>query len=163
MADTKNTETVDAEVINDDIEVYGEGANTDVAAAIEGLNNPDAAFYSSIKNDTFDGRIQVAQALSSSQPLSDNLGVEIALKHFIVQAVQISDDATGNVNEAPRVTLVDADGNAFHATSVGLLASVRNLIAQVGEPETWERPIKIKVVEERGRRGYRYQTIKLIG
>jgi hypothetical protein len=159
MTDAKNAEaTVEAEVVE-----YGIGAATDVAGAIEGLNNPDAAFYSSMKNDTFEGRVAVAQALSVSKPVADNLNTEIMLKHFIVQSVQISDDETGEVNEAPRVTLVDADGNAFHGTSIGLLSAVRNLIAQVGDPNTWEQPLRVSIVEERGRRGYRYQTIKLLG
>lgn len=160
MADAKvdATEVVDAEVVE-----YGASGSTDVAAAIQGLNNPDAAFYSSIKNDTFEGKIAVAQALSASKPVADNLGTEFRLKHIIVQSVQIADDESGEINEAPRVTLVDADGNAFHGTSVGLLSAARNIIAQLGEPESWTASPRVQVVEERGRRGYRYQTIKLLG
>lgn len=161
MANQDKTE--EAEVVTEgEIVEYGQGSRTDVAAAIQGLNNPDAAFFSSIKTDTFAGRINVGKALSNSQPIADNLGVEIALKDFVVQSVQIEDEKTGEVNEAPRVTLVDADGNAFHGTSVGLLSAVRNLIAQIGEPSTWDEPVNVKIVEERSRRGFRFMTIKLV-
>lgn len=160
MANAENK--VAEEVV--DAEIEYNGAGTDVESAIRGLNNPDAAFYTSMKNDTFEGKVAVAQALSVSKPVADNLGTEFRLKHFIVQSVQIADDDNPEIiNEAPRVTLIDDQGNAFHGTSVGLLSSVRNLIAQLGEPETWTVAPRVQVVEERGRRGYRYQTIKLLG
>lgn len=163
MANAEQTAPVEAETVEAEVVEYGASGSTDVAAAIQGLNNPDAAFYTSIKNDTFEGKIAVAQALSASKPVADNLGTEIRLKHIIVQSVQIADDETHEVNEAPRVTLVDEDGNAFHGTSVGLLSAVRNLISQLGEPESWEKSPRVLLTEERGRRNYRFQTIKLLG
>ena len=147
---------VDADIEQDASEYRGA---TDVATAIQGLNNPDAAFYSSIKSDSFAGKVKVAAALTNSAPIADALNSEIALVDFIVQSVQIA-DKDGTVNEAPRVTLVADDGSAYHGTSVGLLSSVRNIIAVIGEPDGWPEPLKVRIVEERGRSGFRYMTIK---
>lgn len=162
MADAVKNDATEAEVTDAEIVEYAGGSSTDVAAAIQGLNNPDAAFYSSLKTDSFTDRVKVAQALTTSKPIADNIGTEFGLADFIVQSVQIADENSGEINEAPRVTLIDSEGNAFHGTSVGLLSAVRNLIAYVGEPSTWPEPVKVKIVEERGRRGYRFMTIKLV-
>lgn len=133
----------------------------DVSTAIQGLNDPGTAFFSTLSGEDFEGKKAIARALTSSKPLNDSLGETIALANIIVQSVQIADDRTGEINEAPRVTLIDTEGNAFHATSSGLLSSVRNILGVFGEPSTWPASgLEIKVVEERGRRGYRFMTIK---
>lgn len=148
-------------VVEAEVEVF-ERTTTDVAGAIAGLNNPDAAFYSSIAQDDFSGKLKVANAMSSSKAISDNIGVEFKLADFIVQSVQIADDETGVVEEAPRVTLIAEDGTAYHGTSSGLLSAVRNLISVLGEPATWPEGVNVKVVEERSRKGYRFMTIKFV-
>lgn len=133
----------------------------DVSSAIQGLNNPGSAFFSTISGSDFAGKKAIAAALTSSKALANSLNETIALANIIVQSVQIADDKTGEVNDAPRVTLIDVDGNAFHATSAGLLSSVRNLLGVFGEPSDWPKEgLDIRVVEERGRRGYRFMTIK---
>ena len=131
---------------------------TDVAEVIRGLNDPSAALYSSIKSESFDDRKKIAAALTTSTPVDENLNAVIQLKDFIIQPVDLA-DAQGNVNTAPRIVLIDVDGKAFHATSVGLLSALKNIVAVVGEPSTWEAPIAIKVVEQKGRNGYKFFTI----
>lgn len=136
------------------------GARRDVVSAVSGLNNAEATFYSSIKGDSFAGRVAIANAMSNSKPVMDVLGETINLVDYIVQVVQIADDKTAEVNDAARVTLVDDKGMAYHATSDGLLSAIRTLNATVGEPSTWPEPLPIKVVEERSRKGFRFMTIK---
>lgn len=134
---------------------------TDVSAAIAGMNDSSAAFYTSIKGTDFAARKLIAAAQTKSQPLADHLNKEISLRNFIVQSVTLEDEK-GNVNEAPRVTLIDEDGTAFHATSVGLLSALRNIIATLGEADTWPEALPVRVVEQRGRNGYRFMTIELV-
>ena len=59
-----------------------------------------------------------------------------------------------------RVTLIDADGTAYVATSQGIFNSVRQLMSTVGHPATWARPIEVYAVEEKGRNNFRYLTLK---
>lgn len=161
-----SNEVVEAEVVQADDEAtqgtLGDRAAVDVRSRIGGLNNPDAAFWSSIKGDDFSGRKKIAAALASSTPLMDHLHEEIPLVDIIVQNVQIEDENTHEVSDAPRVTLIDANGNAYNATSVGVLSSVEQFVAVVGEPSTWPEPLVVKAVEERGRRGWRYLTLKMV-
>lgn len=153
----KNEEVVEAVDESTEMDNY---RPMDVESAITGLNNPTGAFYSSIKQDDFAGKKKVAAAITSSQPISDHLNEDIELVDVIVQSVQIADQDSGEVNDAPRVTLIDVSGNAYHATSSGLLSAVRSLISVLGEPGSWPEPVTVRAVEERGRRGYRFMTLK---
>lgn len=160
MADAK--QEIETEVVAAEVERSQSAGVTDVAAAIAGLNDSSAAFYSTIKGTDFAARKQIASAQTKSKPLADALGQTINLTNFIVQSVTLQDEKSGEVNDAPRVTLIDAEGEAFHATSVGLLSALRNIIATLGEPDTWPEALPIKVVEQRGRSGYRFMTIELV-
>lgn len=155
---------VDETVVDENTDVATTGTiAADVAGAIAGLNDPSSSSYSSIKGDTFAGKRAITAALTSSVPLADNLNKEIALKHIIVQAVQIADATSGEMVDAPRVILIDADGAAYHATSVGVLSAVRSIISTMGEPNTWgDEALPVNVVEKRGRNNYRFMTIEVV-
>lgn len=150
--------------------VEGEGvrADRDVAGAIAGLNDASASYYTSIKGTDLSARKAIAKAMTNSKPVADSLGKTINLRDIIVQYVEVvQNQETGEVAAAPRVTLIDESGEAFHATSDGLLTSVRNLFATLGEPDSWtgsdgkRESIAVNVTEERSRSGYRYMTINV--
>lgn len=154
----KQDETTAEEVMSGDVE----RVQRDVAGAIASLNDSAAAFYTSIKGNDFESKKLIAKAQAGSEPLADNLNKEIALRNIIVQAVEIIDDETGEVNAAPRVTLITEDGKAFHATSDGLVSAIRNIMATLGEPDTWPEAVPVVATEKRGRRGFRYMTLELV-
>ena len=173
MTDTATTSAtvadapVDATVVEDDA-VEEAAANsavgsTDVVKAIQGLNNPDSAFYSSIKGDDFDTNLKVAAAITNSTPIDDILGQTINLKNFIVMPVDLQNANTGEVTTAPRVILIDDADNAYHATSIGLLTALRNLVAALKmEPSEWPKPVPAKVVEQKGNNGFKFFTLKFV-
>lgn len=151
-------------VIDDTTPAIEEGISsgaTDVVAAIQSLNTPGAAFYSSIKGADFAARRKVASALTSSKPVDEYLGATLDLVNIIVMPVDLA-NAQGEINTAPRVILITADGTAYHATSVGLLSAVRNLFATLGEPDEWPEAVQVKVVEQKGRNGFKFFTINLV-
>lgn len=164
MAAVKNVteEIVTVVEDNDSVEegVIVVGA-TDVTSAIAGLNNPDSSFYSSIKGGDFAARKKVAAALTSSSPIDEHLGETLDVVNVIVMPVELA-NAQGEVNTAPRVILIDANGTAYHATSVGLLSAVRNLFATLGEPAEWPEAVQVKVVQQKGRNGFKFFTINLV-
>ena len=154
------------EPIEVDVDAADESNNAvgtvDVLDTIKALNNPDSAFYSSIKSDDFSARKAIAIAISGSKPIDENLGREINLINVIVLPVDLMDKRTGEISAAPRVILIDANGEAYHGTSVGLLTAVRNLFSALGEPYTWPEPLAIKVLQQRGNNGFRFFTISLV-
>lgn len=164
MTDAKNTvafdgETIEAEPMDEEIQASG---TTDVVVAIEGLNNPGNRFYSSIKSENFADKLAIASALTTSVPIDENLNKEIKLTNFIVQPVDLKNERTGKVETAPRVVMIDADGTAYHATSIGLLSSLQNIVSVLGEPSAWPAPVSIQVVKQKGNKGYSFFTIKFL-
>lgn len=150
MAKTDDTETPGTEV----------RAAVDIDAAIASLNDGTAGGYSSIKGNDFTSRMAIAGALTSSEPIDDHKGETINLANIIIQTVDIPDPRTGETNRAPRVTLINDEGKAFHATSTGLLGSVKTILSVLGEPHTWPKSVPVKVVEKRTNSGFKVFTIE---
>ena len=163
VAESEDFVSATLDGVNEVIEdvVRAGGGSTNVLAIIQGLNDPSSGMYSSIKGTDFKTRKEIASAVTTSVPVDDNLGVTIMLVNYLVTPVDLVDD-DGTVNTAPRVVLIDSDGKAYHATSVGLLSALRSINNILGEPSTWPEPVSIKVVSERGRNGYKYFTIKFV-
>lgn len=136
--------------------------DSDIDAAIAGLNDGNAGGYSSIKGNDFASRRKVAAALTSSVPIDDHKGETINLAHIIIQSVDIADSNTGETVKAPRVTLIDSEGKAFHAVSTGLLGSARTVLSVLGEPHTWPEPVPVRIVEKRTARGFKVFTIEFV-
>lgn len=132
---------------------------SDELAALDGGYN--AGIYSTISTDNFTDRLKVLAALSNSKSLADELGATIEVANIIFQAVDMADEQTGEVRSVPRVVLIDAKGGAHHAISGPLYRDVKNLLAIARDPSTWERPVKVKVLQE-GTGTRRYFTLKYV-
>jgi hypothetical protein len=115
--------------------------------------------YSSLTGTDLATKKKIFTAITSAQSLADNLDKTIQLKHVIIQPVT-TEDEKGNVENFLRTILIDDNDVAFASGSAGIVLAIQSLFDVFGEPETWSEPVAIKVVEERGRRGYRYMTIK---
>jgi hypothetical protein len=160
MAESKNTvDTVDNEAVE---EAAASSGVTDVAEIIKSLNTPNVSLYSSIKADSFESRLAIASAMTTSLPLDENLGKTIDLTNFIVQPVDLVNQETGETNTAPRIVLIDKDNVAYHATSIGILSSLRNMISVLGEPASWPAPVSVQIVKQKGRNGYSFFTVKFV-
>lgn len=134
----------------------------DVTSVIASLGQADPGkFYSSINTESFDDRLRIATAMTTSLPIDENIGKPIKLANFIVQAVDLVNDEDGTVTAAPRCTLIDADGTAYHATSTGMLQSLLNIAKVLGEPSSWPEPVGISVSKEKAKRGS-FFTIKFL-
>ena len=130
--------------------------------AIASLTNSDTMLYSSFRGDTREGKLQVIAAITNATPLNEHLDEVINLVNFVAQAVKIQDDKDPEVqNDAVRCYLIDSEGNSYSATSNGILGSLRDFTAILGEPSTWAEPLPIRVEEKRARSGRRFFQIVL--
>lgn len=143
--------------VSTEVEVSGP---RDASNMIASLNEVGAGMFSTIQGGDRATKIQIGRALTTSVPVDEHLNKTINLDNFIIQPVELTDDKTGETNIAPRVTLIDADGTAYHGTSVGLVSSLKNILAVFGQRDAWGEPIPITVVQEKTNRGYRVFTIK---
>lgn len=160
---TKNTAVEVNEVSAEIAELEESTARgvTDVDKAIRNLNDPESGYYSSIKNESFADGLKVASALTSSKPLDEHLGETINLRNFIVMPVDLADEKSGEITTQPRVIIIDDAGESYHATSVGLLSALNNIVAGLNrQPADWPEAIPVKVVRQKGRNGYSFFTLK---
>lgn len=140
--------------VGTDVETYdGPRADVDVSGIIAGLNS-GVAFFSTVTGDDIDSRLIVLDALIDPQPIVENIGQTINLANFIVQPVELLDQNTGEMVTVPRVVLIDSEGVGYVGTSIGLMSSLRNILAALGDKKLTELPgggLPIVVVQQRSR------------
>lgn len=117
-------------------------------------------FYTSLQVSSRADKMNLLKAINNSVPLVDKAGSEIAIVDVVMQEVEIANENTGTIEDAIRITLIDADGTAYNATSKGIAQSLKQTFGVLGTPETWDEPLVVTVAEERGRNGFRYLTLK---
>lgn len=77
--------------------------------------------------------------------LKDCINQEIEIAHFAISMVEVTDKETGEVQDAPHITLIDSKGNGYACTSVGVFNALRNIVQAFGMPDTWEHPRKFRI------------------
>lgn len=147
MADNQTTDIVRANT----------GKATD---QIDSLRNGSGVFSTIVGTD-FAAKVSTLNAMTNAVPLADHLGETINLTNVVVQATTIIDDVTHEENEALRIVLIDKDGNSFAAISNGIFKSLQNIFGILGMPDQWTEPLPIVVTEMKGRRGFRFMTVRI--
>lgn len=113
-----------------------------------------------IDTSTREGKIKLYSALQNAEKLDEHLNESLAMVNAVAQAVQVTDDQTGEVSNTVRVIIVTADNKAYAATSPTLAAGLNTMFGIFGTPNTWAEPLTIKVVERRSRRGFKFFTVE---
>jgi hypothetical protein len=123
--------------------------------------NAGTGIVSTLDGATREGKVATLNAVTNAEPINEHLGEVINLTHVVVQAVQIADEKTGEVSDVPRTILLTDDGTAYAAVSDAILGSLRDVFGIMGHPSEWTEPLPVKVVEKRGRAGFRFYKIEL--
>lgn len=121
--------------------------------------NNNLAGYCSFKAETMEERLKVANAVSSAKSLEDFIGQTFNLKDILIQPVEMTDRATGEVVINNRIILIDEQGNAYSCMSKGVEQFLRNLLSIVGEPNTWDYAIPVTPTKMQGTNGYKFTTL----
>lgn len=119
-------------------------------------------FYTSLSLNTRADKMKMLKAINNSVPLLEKVGGEIKIVDVVLQTVEIANESTGEIEGAVRITLIDEDGNAFHATSKGIAQILRQTFNLFGDPTTWDEPLVANVIEKRGRNGFRFLTLDFV-
>ena len=70
------------------------------------------------------------------------------VKDVYAETLELVNKETGEFEKAPRIVLIDDNGEAYECVSVGMFSALKKLIATFGEP-TWEQPIPVVVKQEK--------------
>lgn len=131
-----------------------------LGSEIAALSRGELAVFSTITGTDFASKVTLMNALSNSEPVSENLKATIELVNVVVEPVDMANEQTGEVKAQPRIVLLDKNGVAYHAISGPAFRDVKRLLAIMGHPSTWPAPLPIHVVQE-GTGTRKYFTIKL--
>lgn len=115
-----------------------------------------------IDTSTFEGKSKLYSALQNAEKLSDHLNEPLHMVNAVALSVQVSDEVTGEISTSARVIIVTDDDKSYAATSPTLLAGLNTMFGIFGTPDTWEKPLAIKIVERRSRRGYKFYNIETV-
>lgn len=109
-----------------------------------------------IDTSTQEGKMKLYSALQDSEKLDEHLNEPLDVVNVIAQRVAVANEESGEMNESARVIIVTEDGTSYSATSPTLLSAFNTLFGIFGTPDTWAEPMKLKVIEGKSRKGYRF-------
>lgn len=158
------SENVENGGVSAEVAVRGSEAASsgDVMAKVRALSEGAPMIYSTVGGDDFESKKVTLNAVTNAEPVSEHLNKKIMLRDFVIQATTMIDDESGEERDILRTILIAADGKAYSAVSDGLFKSLQNYTALLGHPSVWpEGGVAVVVSEVKGRRGYRFMTIKL--
>lgn len=141
---------------NTEIIAADEVAINDLASRtydIKELSQPESNAFCSIKEDSLEAKKLVYNASNNpTHKIDDYINKEIALKDVFVEIIELANENTGELEQAPRIVLIDDKGESYQCVSNGIFGSLKKLMAIFGEP-TWEEAIHVVVKQVKVKRG----------
>lgn len=135
--------------------------NTNKAIATMANLASGAGIMSTIEGNDFESKKQILNAVTNAEDVSDNLNTAINLVHVVTQAVSVTDTVTGDPRDVVRTILIDDNGKSFACVSDGVVGSLRDIFGVIGHPSTWDQPLPVMVVEQKGNQGRKFFKIVL--
>lgn len=134
---------------------------SDVERQLDAVSGASTQIVSTIKGNDFQTRQIIAAAVLNAESLQDTmLDKPFNLTNWIAQVVEVSPENEDGENDpnvrikALRIVLIDDKGNAYSTVSEGVASSLGSIAAVMGEPGTWDKPVKVvaKRIKSRGSR-----------
>ena len=110
---------------------------------------------------TMDGKMALYNAMQTADKVDEHLNEPLHVTNVIAQAIEVTSQETGEINPSTRV-VIHADEGDFAAASPTLAHAFGNLFAIFGTPDMWDKPLSLKVVEKKSRRGYKFFDLELV-
>lgn len=105
--------------------------------------------YCSFEPKTQDEKLMLYNALQKCDyRVSDKLNTVISIKNVFVQQFEQVDKETGEAKVKRRSIVFDENNKTYVTASSCFYYSLSRLISVIGEPKTWEKPLKVKFIEQ---------------
>ena len=125
-----------------DLEVTRNDENTNMVADLTTRTTQ----YCSMTATTEEEKAALFNATNNPEHrLADMINSEIAVKDVFVEAVNCTNEETGEVTVCPRIVLIDTDGIGYACVSLGIFSAIKKLFGIYGEPSVWSAPLKLVV------------------
>ena len=134
-------------------------------------NKGELTLFSGIKQNVYCSKVaetekekkELFNALESCDALlNDCVGQEIKIKDMYVEEKQVIDDETREVKTKYRTILFDENGQTYATGSYGIYNVLKKIVQIYGLPESWEKPLKVKVAKRPIGNGKQSLTLTLM-
>lgn len=106
------------------------------------------ASYSSFVPQTMEEKATFFNAVNSpAKRMKEMINTVIKVKHVYAETVDFINQETGETAPGIRIVFIDDKGVSYQAASKGIFSSVKKLFSIYGTPDTWEKPLSIKIKE----------------
>ena len=131
----------------------------------------ELTLFSGIKQNVYCSKVaetekekkELFNALESCDALlNDCVGQEINIKDIYVEEKQVMDDESGEIKTKYRTILFDENGQTYATGSYGIYNILKKIVQIYGLPETWEKPLKVKVAKRPIGNGKQSLTLTLM-
>ena len=131
----------------------------------------ELTLFSGIKQNVYCSKVaetekekkELFNALESCDALlNDCVGQEINIKDIYVEEKQVMDDETGEIKTKYRTILFDENGQTYATGSYGIYNILKKIVQIYGLPESWEKPLKVKVAKRPIGNGKQSLTLTLV-
>lgn len=119
---------------------------------VSDLTSESVSFCSMKANDNKSKAMLFKAMNNPEKRIGDCINTLIKVKDVYCETVQVVSNETGETEWVPRVVLIDENGTAYQAVSMGVYSALAKVIRVFGMP-TWNEPIPIKIKQiSRGER-----------
>lgn len=131
----------------------------------------ELTLFSGIKQNVYCSKVaetekekkELFNALESCDALlNDCVGQEIKIKDIYVEEKQVMDDETGEIKTKYRTILFDENGQTYATGSYGIYNILKKIVQIYGLPESWEKPLVVKVAKRPIGNGKQSLTLTLM-
>lgn len=111
----------------------------------DAMSTHASSSYSSLRSGTLKEKAELYNAMSNpAHKVGDYINKVITVKDVYVELIELEDEDTHESVTAPRIVLVDTEGETYQAVSKGVFNALTRLIQTFGEP-TWEDGLPLLV------------------
>lgn len=119
-------------------------------------NKGELTLFSGIKQNVYCSKIvetekekkELFNALETCDALlNDCVGKEIEIQDIYVEEKQVADEETGELKTKFRTIIFDKSGKTYATGSYGIFNVLKKIVGIYGLPDSWEKPLKVKVAK----------------
>lgn len=109
------------------------------------LSAEQTSMFCSIQGGSYDTKVSVFNASNNpDHKVGDYINKTIKVKDVLAELIEVTNDETGETEIAPRVVLIDMNGESYQAVSKGLFNALKKAIAIFGAP-TWDEGLTVLI------------------
>ena len=109
------------------------------------LSAESPSTYCSVQGGDRKAKALVYNAMNNpTHRVGDCINKKLLIKDVLAEVIELENEETGEMQQVPRVVLIDEKGESYQAVSTGIFNAVKKAIAVFGAP-TWDEPLPIVI------------------